>query len=663
MRTMLIFLVPVLAFGAVDHPAWTAPELTRVFDKPDPAHAFAAAKIYSPDGSVWRKPVEDWEGARRRVAGDPAWAQWLAQEKAQTDAWMARSHDHAEWVAGWGHEFVSPKDGSFLTFTPDVPGVDVKFLRSPSDPHVEITPKIFRAWVVDFRASNMAMVERAARLWRLTGDPKDADWAAAQLDFYARNRLKWPIQDRFYGPSQLFGQPLDEAVCLIKLTDAARLIWERTSPGRRQYWIDNFFEPEARLMNQSTRENPNIGCWLRSASGQIALFCGDQPLWRWVLDGPWGVRQQMTRGVTSDYLWFEQSMGYNEYMVQALTSFFLAAAQHGHGPEVAREMEIFENLALAPDLLRFPNGGLPNFADGTYQRHVPFTNLLLGFYRVLPTARGVAAARETHNWDTLIDPPQGPPVPISPLPPVTTRNFESTRFAILRAGGWQVFFHYGQLTGSHAQAGALDFEAYYGDTDVSHVPWTVGYGSPLHHGYYTRGLNHNVPLINGEGEIPAHPGVLRVFDAARASVEADQPDYRTDASAGRALRIDGSRLVDRASIAAKAGVPQLLGLALHLQGRVILPAAFAPVADFATGRPLPFSYWREVKVATCRDQASFEVRYASGLVLRVAVSTPGEFRVFHAEVPDAPPPARSEAFYVEKFGASAIFTTEFTPVP
>ena len=82
-----------------------------------------------------------------------------------------------------------------------------------------------------------------------------------------------------------------------------------------------------------------------------------------------------------------------------------------------------------------------------------------------------------------------------------------------------------------------------------------------------------------------------------------------------------------------------------------------------TGRPSPFSYWRDVKAAAYRDAASFDVRYAGGLVLRVTLSTPGEFRVFHADVPDAPPPARSEAFYVEKLGTSAVFTTEFTPSP
>ena len=51
-----------------------------------------------------------------------------------------------------------------------------------------------------------------------------------------------------------------------------------------------------------------------------------------------------------------------------------------------------------------------------------------------------------------------------------------------------------------AQAEALNFSAFYGDTDITHDPGTVGYGSPLHKGYYTRGLNHNVPLLNGEFE-------------------------------------------------------------------------------------------------------------------------------------------------------------------
>ena len=45
---------------------------------------------------------------------------------------------------------------------------------------------------------------------RLTGDKRYADWVAAQLDFYAENYLRWPLQNK-NGKSRLMGQSLDDA--------------------------------------------------------------------------------------------------------------------------------------------------------------------------------------------------------------------------------------------------------------------------------------------------------------------------------------------------------------------------------------------------------------------------------------------------------------------
>ncbi|MEO6873916.1 MAG: heparinase, partial [Opitutaceae bacterium] len=145
--------------------AW-ATAVPATFPKPDPVAAYAEMKLPMSDGRVWRRPIEDWPGAEKRIVQDPAWKQWYETRKAAVDDWMARRHDRAEWVAGWGHEFVSPKDGSFLIWSPDVPGEAGKTLASKSDPKVDVTPAIFRAWVVSFRAVNMGMVQDAAILWR-----------------------------------------------------------------------------------------------------------------------------------------------------------------------------------------------------------------------------------------------------------------------------------------------------------------------------------------------------------------------------------------------------------------------------------------------------------------------------------------------------------------
>ncbi len=665
MKSAFLFLIPLVAFAATVPSDRDGDGSGTNFPKPDPERAFAEMKLLSASGTVWRQPLEDWAGARHRLAADPAWAHWFAAQQAEVDDWMVHQHDRVEWIGGWWHDFVSPKDGSFLVWTSAVPGEGVKFLSSPSDPRVEITPKIFRAWAGIFRGRNITMVERAAVLWRLTGDPRYARWATDQLDFYAHNLEKWPVQDLFYGPSRLRVQPLDDAIDLTKLTRTIRLTWDATAPAQRQFWIDRLLRPEAEMLNGSMHRIHNIGCWLRSATAQVALLSGDAALWRSAIDGPWGLRQQLNHGVTSDYFWYEQSLGYQEFIAAALIPLFTETAMAGRGPELAREMAIVENLILAPTGLRFPTGFLPNPADNTvsYTRYAPLTDTLARAYRILPTPLGLAQARKVKSWDTLLDPPPATSVELPLLPVVVSRNFESSRYAILRAGGWQVFFHYGQLTGSHAQAEALNFEAFYGDTDITHDPCTVGYGSPLHRDYYTRGLTHNVPLLNGEGEEPPQPGELIAFDAASAVVTAALPAYRSDAAAERTLRIAGQRLIDAATITARAGPPQILGLALHVQGHATLPAQFVPVADFARGRPAPFQYWRDVRSAAYRDQADFDLAYPNGLKLHLTFSLSGEFRVFHGSAPDSPAPARREAFYLETRGVKAVFTTEFSPAP
>lgn len=160
------------------------------FPKPQPERAFSELKIYGADGSPIRRPIEDWEGARRRVAADPEWQKWLRAKRAEVDEWMAKRRDRLAWVAGWWHDFVSPKDGSFLRWTPDEPGAETLF--SPSDPKVKLTPKIFGGWVFVFRSQHAGRMVDGAMLYRLTKERKYAEWVAAQFDFYFRHRWDWP---------------------------------------------------------------------------------------------------------------------------------------------------------------------------------------------------------------------------------------------------------------------------------------------------------------------------------------------------------------------------------------------------------------------------------------------------------------------------------------
>lgn len=631
------------------------------FPKPEPERAFAEMKVYDASGRPWRAAVEDWTGAARRVAEDPAWAAWLAQERATVDAWMARHRDRVEWSAGWSHDGVSPKDGSRVIWTDRVPREEQAFFSSPSDPKIEITDKLFNWWVVTFRGRHVDTMVRATRLFRLTGDRRYAAWVTGQMDFYAENFLKWEPGRPDQG-ARLFWQTLTEASNLVKFTEAVRLLGDAVPEAQRQRWRTTFFDPEVEVVNRTHQNIHNIATWQRCAAAQVALLFGDEAMWRQAIDGPFGLRRQIAEGITSDYLWHEQSLGYNGFVVRAVLTLFTAAGLHGRAGELAAEMATAENLMLAPTYLRFPNGQLPNPADNGGIPSAPNRELFAETYRVFPTPLGLEEAAKVRDWNTLLDPPPPSPRPLA-LPPVTSRNLESTRMALLKSGRWQVFTHYGQLTRSHSQAEALNYSAFFAATDITHDPGVVGYGSPLYKGYYATALNHNVPLIDGEGQTPPGPGELIAFSANPARVSVAQPRYRENARARRTLAIDDDTLTDTAEIETTHG-PRRLGLALHLQGRVRLADRFTADSAFGQGRPKSFGYWRDVRTATFRDRAELAVEYGDGVVMRVTLTAPGEFTLSHGSSPDVPP-RRRESVYLELVAPAdrATFTTTFAPGP
>lgn len=624
-----------------------------------PEQQFSDVKVYGAEGKPWRVPVEDWAGAKQRVASDPQWAGWLKRERAAVDDWMAHQRDRVAWECGWFHDFVSPKDASHVTWEPKVPGEEAPDFHSPSDPHIAITPKLMGGWVFEFRTKHAGMMVRAAELFRLTGEQKYADWAAAQLDFYTEHYLEWKPAHKDQG-ARIFWQDLDEATFGIKYADTVRLLGDSVAPARRSAWHEKLFSPIAEVMDHDRRAIHNIANWQRCAEAEFALVFHDDALWRRAIDGRYGVREQIAKGVTADAIWFEQSFHYNEFVVEALLTLFTAAGLEGRAAELAPEMATAENLMLSPLYLRFPDSLLPNPADGTGIETAPHRPFLADAVRIFPTTLGLAEAAHRRDWNTLLDPPAPPPRPDT-LPEVTSRSLEASRMAVLKRGGWQVFFHYGQLVASHAQSEALNYSASYGATDITHDPGTVGYGSPFHKDYYTQGLNHNVPLIAGTGETAPQAGKLLTFSAGDALVAAEQPQYNKNSTARRTLQVDGDRLTDSATIATRDGSVQPLGLALHVQGKVRLPAEFKATDAFAKDRPASFGYWKNVTTATYRDRATFTVEYTGGVTMSVTLAVPGEFTIWHGSTPDVPP-KRREGFYLETRGTSATFTTTFAPV-
>jgi hypothetical protein len=625
--------------------------------------AFSALKVYAENGSSFRKPVDDWEGATKRWRTEPRWTKWVSSRRAMVDDWIERRLDRTEWQAGYWHDFVSPKDGAFLRWTPDEPGANT--LKSPSGETVQLTSKLKGAWVYAFRSTHAQRILESARLYRLTGVKRYGTWAASQLTFYAGNYEQWPVRKTPWGSTgRLMFHSLDEATNLILYVQAADALGDFPTESERRLWIEKLFRPEAELVLGDVKAVLNVSAWLLSAAGHVAIYANDGTLLDRVIDGKGGLRELARVGITKDFLWYEQSLGYNAYVFDGLLPFLSYASQKGISDRFANVMATVQNLMLSPLQLRFEDGRLPMPADATgWPLKEPNIERYARAYRVFPVRVAAPQIANQENWEALLDPPTIPPVAAA-LPEVSTRNLSDSQMGILRAGGWQIFFHYGQLTANHAQEEALNFEATFNGIDVTHDPGTVGYGSPLHVEYFRTGLAHNVPLYQGRGQDSWGRGEVQQFDQEKAIARVRFPGYWKGIDVTRELRVEDQSLADTLSIGRTTGGESEGGVsvALHLQGRIIAPAGTQSLTQDkdVTGRG--FKYWTDRKLLSHQDSAAYHVSL-EGVCIRLEIATTGPFSVVVASTPDAPPRRRQSLLINSTLKGTRIVRTVFRAVP
>lgn len=598
-----------------------------------------------------RTPVEDWTGARALLANDERWKRWLDEREAALQRWRLQA-DHAGWIAGTQQDWYNAASGERQAWKPESP-------IPPADTSATTTRTRRGAWVSFNRAYNVERVQEAARLYRLTGKRELLDWAAEQLDFYADNYARWPLQT-WNGHARMMGQALDEATACDALIDTVRLLRPALAPERVETWRRRLFAPMADNLGYAYQGNNNISLWTRVAMALIALEFEDDALLSRALDGEQGIRKLLDTNVSTDGFWTEGSLSYQAYVVTALTPLLRTASLKGKSALVRPFADDAGRMLISPLLLRFPDGSLPSIGDARSGAPAVDRGLFAHVRRVLPTPIGMIEASLRRSWDALLDPPAPPAAPAA-IPPVSSTHFPSLRAALLKSGDWHIFLHYGQATGFHAQAEALNAEIVHGGAYLLRDPGTVAYGSPLHQYFYRTAAAHAVPVIDGIGQEGWAPGELERMTGT--SVAAFQPNYNRLASARRRISLSNGTLIDEQSLHAKDRQSHRLGFIVSTPCTVEL-ARDNPLLRPAPN-PLPtspgFAYWQPS--AAWRNEKALKASFTCNeQSYAVSFSLPGTYRVVQAQVPDTRPSGRRTALYFETEGRDATLSSRFAPL-
>jgi len=444
--------------------------------------------------------------------------------------WINIFSDIPEINSGWGHQYFCEEDGEKLTFD----------LNKPHSHVCNICKREYTgggydaAWVYIYRYDSIMSAFKSAALYKLTNDKKYLDFAKRVVSYYSDNYDKFEVHGR--GPStsgngKITPQALNEAIFLVRIVNILELLKEDLDKEYLSDVSENILKPAAYFIDEQKKVIHNIPCWINAGVAAAGLFTGDQDLIYRAFDSEFGMENQLALGVTKDYFWYEGSIHYNFFTIEAFLNTLLFAGIYGKKVS-DKSMDIVRNMMFAPYIYAFDNLALPNPNDG-------WPNLSLKTYSFLyEIARKVFAE---DKFEFLLHKINASPVKRHSVPlsqPYyygekslewllfgeneykdghlgfggVSYDFSTSNFAIMKSKNVNTFIKYGHRSPSHAHPDKMNLEVVAFGEIISRDLSNCGYAARLCNEFHRTSASHNTVMVDGNSHVSTKEGKTLAFD-------------------------------------------------------------------------------------------------------------------------------------------------------
>lgn len=438
--------------------------------------------------------------------------------------------------ATWNLYYFCPEHGVRLTWDRNKPNshccpVDGKeFTGEPYD----------GAWWRWLNGLNAKACYDLGLLWNLTGESrfllKVKEILLQSAKYYPDYEVHGGIP--YNGPGKANAQTLCEANCHLDLARGYDFVRSEFTAEERDYIEQRLLREGAEfLMEYRTDQLHNHEMKINATIGVIGLILDDSRYIEFALNTDYGIHYQLNNGCTKEGMWFEGSIHYHYYALQALLNFEKMAY---HTPYSVSSNPNFLKMLKFPLNLVLNTGDFPRLNDCIAgQEKITHSHLFEFAYAQYPCDEFASALSSIYqnisrdNIDALL-------YGVDTLPkalPLQCRSIHTPQ-----AG---VTIHYDQLQnnamllkhspygGEHDHYDRLGLILVRDGKEILPDLGTTGYGAELHYGYYKNTATHNTLVVNQQNQSPINPTLLHFSDSPICKVidtlaDWNQPPAKVD---------------------------------------------------------------------------------------------------------------------------------------
>ena len=418
---------------------------------------------------------------------DPARESERVALKQRAETILARGLVVPRGEGDWIFYYACPADGSTLHAESESVHVCPRCGRRYTD------ERTIAAWRTRGYEALEAELDVLAKAWALTGDRRFFDPVREALVQLAKDWPGYTRHDRWGRRGLLavvggrrYCQLLDEAVSLIRLAGIYDLVAEGPWPADERDLVEQqqlrMPADEIGRFELFINARNNHQTWFNAAYAAVGLALGDSNRLQRAVFGSRGLLRQLETSVTEDGLWYEGTIAYHFYALQAIQKTLEAA--HRVGWTFADHPRL-KRLWMGPLQLAYPDGRLPVFHDSD------------------PVS--LSTYRAHYQWaaDYFGDPALKAAVPEG----LVSTNLSGMGIAVLRRKGIGgqplcVMMDYGLHGDHHGHPDKLNIVLYALGEELVLDPGRISYSVPEYKTWARTTVAHNTVVVNQRDQQP-----------------------------------------------------------------------------------------------------------------------------------------------------------------